>query len=398
MAVKQALAGIKIADFSWIQVAPLVTKQFAQHGATVVKVESSTKLDMQRTLPPMAGGVEGINRSGSFASPNDNKYGITLNLKHPKGLEIAQRLIAWSDVVVENFMPGTMAQMGLDYKEMQRIKKNIIMLSMSMFGQTGRYARKGGFGTQLASAVGFTELTGWPDREPITLPTALPDQVAPWYGVCAVLGALDYRRRTGKGMYIDISLYETGMTFLSQAVLDCSANGRIWSRAGNRCSYAAPHGVYPCRGNDRWCAIAVFNDREWDALCKVMMEPQWTKLDKFATFLGRKENEDELDRLVGEWTINYAAEEVMQKCQGAGIAAGVVESNKDLLDDPQLKDRHHFWMLEHPEMGVTPYDGPSFRLSRTPAEIVRPAPCLGEHNEYVCTHILNMRDEECGGN
>ena len=394
MTAKQALAGIKIADFSWIQVAPLVTKEFAHHGATVVKVESSTKTDMQRTLPPMAGSIQGVNRSGCFCAANDGKYSIALDLRQPRGLEIAKRLIAWSDIVVENFMPGAMKRMGLGYEELQKIKEDIIMLSISMFGQTGRYAKKAGFGTQLTSTVGFAELTGWPDREPITLPTALPDQLAPWYGVCAVLGALDHRRRTGKGSYIEISMFETGLTFLSEAVLDYTVNGRVWSRNGNRCSYAAPHGVYPCQGDNRWCAIAVFNDKEWEALCRVMGEPEWTKLDSFATFLGRKENEGELDRLVGEWTINFTAEEVMKRCQEAGIAAGVVESNKDFFDDPQLKDRHHFWMLEHPEMGITPYDAPSYKLSKTSAQPGMPAPCLGEHNEYVCTEILNMSDEE----
>jgi benzylsuccinate CoA-transferase BbsF subunit len=394
MVAKQALAGIKITDFSWIQVAPLVTKAFAHHGATVVKIESSTKLDMQRTLPPMAGGVEGINRSGSFASPNDNKYSIALDLKHPRGLEIAKRLVDWADVVVENFMPGAIGAMGLGYEELRKTKEDIIMLSMSMFGQTGRYARKPGFGTQLTSTVGFAELVGWPDRDPITLPTALPDQVAPWYGVCAVLGALDYRERTGKGSYIDISLYETGISFLAQAMLDYSVNERVWNRNGNHCSYAAPHGVYPCQGDNRWCTIAVFNEGEWEALCEVMGAPEWTKLDTFATFLARKDNERELDSLVGGWTVNYTPEEVMRRCQEAGIAAGVVESNKDLFDDPQLRDRRHFWMLEHPEMGVVPYDGPSFRLSRTPAEPGMPSPCLGEHNEFVCTQILDMPDEE----
>ena len=394
MAAKQALAGMKIADFSWAQVGPMTTKQFARHGATVVKVESSVNVDVQRTFPPMAGGIQGVNRSGTFSSSNGGKYSMTLDLKHSRGMETAKRLIAWSDIVVENFMPGTMKRMGLGYEELQKIKEDIIMLSISMFGQTGRYAKKAGFGTQLTSTVGFAELTGWPDREPITLATALPDQVAPWYGVCAVLGALDHRRRTGKGSYIEISMFETGLTFLSEAVLDYTVNGRVWSRNGNRCSYAAPHGVYPCQGDNRWCAIAVFNDKEWEALCRVMGEPAWTKLDSFVTFLGRKENEGELDRLVGEWTINFTAEEVMKRCQEAGIAAGVVESNKDFFDDPQLKDRHHFWMLEHPEMGITPYDAPSYRLSKTPAQPGMPAPCLGEHSDYVCTKILNMSDEE----
>jgi crotonobetainyl-CoA:carnitine CoA-transferase CaiB-like acyl-CoA transferase len=163
---------------------------------------------------------------------------------------------------------------------------------------------------------------------------------------------------------------------------------------GNSCSYAAPHAVYKCRGDERWCAISVFSDAEWKAFCQVMGNPAWTENPEFATLLGRKQNEEELNRLVEQWTTNHSAEEVMEAMQKAGVAAGLAENGEDLHKDPQLKHRHHFWMLEHPEMGVTSYDGPPFRLSKTPAELHMHGPCVGEHNEYVYTQLLGMSDEE----
>ena len=394
MSARRPLEGVKVVDFAWAVAGSATTKQLAIHGATVVKIESTTRVDVTRTYVPMAGGIKGVNRCLAFTCCNDDKYSMTLNLSHPRAMEVVEKLISWGDVVVENFSAGVMEKMGLGYEELRRIKPDIIMLRLAIQGQTGPHALQASLGNMLQSLAGFTELIGWPDRGPVPIPIALPDHIAPFYGAFAVVAALDYRNRTKKGLHIDLSQYESAVTFLGSPVLEYTANGRVRRRAGNKDDYAVPHGVYRCQGDDRWCAIAVLSNEEWKAFCQVIGEPEWTKSPKFTTSVGRKADEDELDRLIEAWTINHSAEEVMVKMQAAGVAAGVVQTNKDIHEDPQLKHRHHLWMLEHPEIGTHAYEGPSFRLSRTPAELRMPAPCLGEHTAYVCTEILGMSGEE----
>jgi crotonobetainyl-CoA:carnitine CoA-transferase CaiB-like acyl-CoA transferase len=394
MSGRRPLDGINVLDFTWMIAGPYATKQLAIHGATVVKIETRTRVDVARTYVPMAGDTKGVNRCLAFTGSNDDKYSIALNLSHPRASKILRKLIEWADVVAENFSAGVMERMGLGYEELKRIKPDIIILRMGMQGQTGPHATQSGFGTILQSLAGFTELIGWPDRDPVAIPTALPDQITPFYAAFAVVAALDYRKRTGKGLYIDLAQIESAIAFLGPAVLEYTANSRVRTRAGNRDIDAAPHAVYRCRGDDRWCAIAVFSGGAWKSFCQVIGEPQWTRSPRFATYLARKENEDELDALVEAWTVNRPAEEVMAMMQAMGVAAGVVETNRDLHEDAQLKHRHHFRMLKHPEIGTHAYEEPSFRLSKTPAELRMPAPCLGEHTAYVCTEILGMSYEE----
>ena len=394
MEKRRPLEGIKVADFSWIAAGPMVTKQLAEHGATVVKVESMTRPDILRNYIPMAGGIPGVNRCASFSAYNDSKYSIALKLSTPRGIEVAKRLIAWADIVIENFIPGTMEKWGLGYDDIRKFKPDVIMVRLSMQGQTGPRATQAGLGTMLMGPSGISEVTGWPDRDPVGIPTAYTDWIAPWYMVVAIIGALNRRKQTGKGMYIDCSQLEAGASFLSPAILDYTVNGRVQTKDGNRSPYAAPHGAYRCRGDDRWCAIATFTDDEWHSFCKVIGEPPWTKDSRFTTLIGRKKNEDELNPLVEAWTINFSPEEVMKELQAAGVAAGIVENGQDLHEDPQLKHRHHFWFLEHPEMGLHSYDGQSYRLTKTPGELTMPAPCLGQHTEYVCCEVMGMPDEE----
>lgn len=389
-----ALEGIKVADFSWIVGAPLATKMLAEHGATVVRVESIKKVDNTRATPPFKDGRAGLNRSGFFNTYNDSKYGIALDLSHPKGKDIAKKLVAWADIVIENFTPGTMKHLGLGYEEVKEIKPDVIMISISMLGQNGPYARQTGLGHMLQALGGFVSLLGWPDRMPVGFQIAYNDYPAALYAVVAVIAALEYKRKTGKGQYIDMSMLESGISFLSPAVLDYGVNGREQQVNGNRCPYAAPHAAYRCLGVDRWCAIAVFTDEEWQALCKAMGQPEWSSDARFTTLLGRKYNEDELDKLIEEWTCQHRAEEVMERIQQASVASGVVQNCRDLLYDPQLQHRRHFQSLEHHEIGAAVYCTPPFKLSKTPCQLKMPSPCLGEHSEYVCTHILGLSDEE----
>lgn len=391
---EKALAGVKIADFTWVGVGPITVKYLAEHGAEVIHIESSSRPELLRTTPPFKDGVAGINRSAYHACLNNNKYGLGLNMNHPRAKEVLERLIQWADVIAESFTPGTMAKWGLAYEDLIKVKPDIIMYSTSQQGQTGPRAKIAAYGTQLVSLSGFTYLTGWPDRDPAGPYGPYTDTIAPKLGAAAIMAALINRRRTGKGTHIDLSQFEGGLNFIAPVLLDYAVNRRIATRQGNRCPYSVPHGVYRCRGDDRWCAIVISNDQDWEKLCQVMGKPELVRDPRFITLLQRKKNEDELDRIISDWTAKLTAEEVMNLLQEADIAAGVAQTGKDLLEnDPQLAHRHFFWELEHAEIGKHNYEAPPFRLSKTPLELNKPGACLGEDTEYVCNKILGIPNE-----
>lgn len=390
----QALDSIKIADFSWFVAGPLCVRYLADYGAQVIHVETGRRVDGVRTLPPYKNNIPGINRSGYFHNYNANKLGVTLNLEHPGAREIAVRLIRWADIVAESFNPGVMESLGLGYEEVKQVKPDIIMISLSSKGQDGPHSALPAVGMHLAALSGFVEITGWPDRDPSLLYGAYTDSIAGRFGAAAVLAALDYRCRTGRGQYIDLSQYEAGVQFLIPPLLDSAANGKVLRRNGNRHSFASPHGVYRCKGDDRWCAIAVFNDEEWRAMVGAMGSPSWADEARFATVVSRKANEDDLDYLVGQWTLGHPPEKVMAGLQAVGVSAGLVATAEDLHSDPQLEARHHFRVLEHQEIGESTYDSLGSRLSRTPAELYRAAPIIGQDNYFVYTQVLGLSDDE----
>ena len=381
---KKLLEGIRVVDFTWHLTGPLTTKHLSDLGAEVIVVESRNRPGWQRGAP----------RTGSNDQYFTCKKSITLNLREPKGLELVKQLIADSDIVVENFAGGAMKRMGLAYEVLKELKPDIIMLSTSMQGQTGPYFNHPGSGHKLTSLAGFSNILGWPDREPGWL-AAYTDFIAPRYNIIAIMAALEYRERTGKGQYLDMSQYEAGIQFMAPLVLDYGVNNRTVGRIGNKSPDAAPHNAYRCLGEDRWCTIAVFTDREWQSFCEVIGNPALAEDPRFATLLARKENEEELDRLVNEWTASRSAEEVMDRMQAAGVAAGVVETGEDMMDkDPQLKHRGFFIELEYPEHGkYRTQAGTHFLLSKYTTEL-QVAPLLGEHNEYVFKEILGIPDEE----
>jgi benzylsuccinate CoA-transferase BbsF subunit len=391
---KKLFEGIKVVDLSWAAIGPLTTKTLSDFGAEVVKIENNHHPDGTRFSGPFRNNIPGVNLSGCFNQWNTGKRSILLNLATPRGVEVFMKLAAWTDVVVENFSGGTMKRMGLGYEELRKVNPGIIMLSSCMMGQTGPYAAQRGVGPLLTALSGFNHLTGWPDRLPVGPHGAYTDFIGARFATLAILAALDYRRRTGNGQYLDVSQLENSVHFVAPILLDYVVNKRVVSRMGNRSSYAAPHGAYRCRGEDRWCAIAVFTDEEWESFCKVIGNPAWTKETRFSTLLERKQNEDELNRLVEEWTINHLAEEVMIMMQAAGVAAGVLLNAEDLQEhDPQLKHRHLYWKLEHPDFGQYTAPRPGFLMSKSVYEMQR-APLQGEHNEYVLKGILGMSDEE----
>jgi len=387
--------GLRILDFSWIYTGPIVTKFLANAGAQVVKVESPRGPDDLRGYAPYRDGIPGINRSTFFAYYNDSKLGVTIDLANPKGRELATRLIQWCDVFVEAFRPGTLEKWGLSYEDVRKVKPDVIMISFTMQGQTGPNCRQPTFGAFFQSLVGFTNLVGWPDEPPMPPVGAYPDFIGPWLVLIAILSALDYRRRNGKGLHIDISQLETSLQFLAPALLDFRVNGRIQTRQGYYSGRAAPHGVYRCKGDDRWCALAVYNDKQWIALCEIIGKPELIRDQKFATVTSRMENRLALDKVVERWTVEHTAEEVMSLMQSAGIAAGVVQNGRDLLErDPQLKHREHWTLLNHPEIGEHFAEVPPYKFSSLVVKPRHGAPCLGEHNEYVCKQLLEMSDDE----
>jgi benzylsuccinate CoA-transferase BbsF subunit len=298
---------------------------------------------------------------------------------------------------MENYTPGNMEKWGLVYNELKNIKPDIIMLRQSGYGSSGPYAKLPAFGMVLGPISGLPNFIGWPGKEPLPVGvSAYTDCISPRFATAALIAALDYRNKTGKGQLLDLSQFETAIYFIMPGLLEyISAAGAFqdWQFL----SYAAPHGVYRCKGDDRWCAVAVSTDEEWMSLCKEIDKPEYIRDLRFNTSINRKKNEDELNKLIGEWTTGLTAEEVMARLQAAGVPAGIVKNTSDIYNDPQLKERNLFWKMQHSEMGLYTHLGQSFELSKTPARAYSPSPLLGEHTEYVCTRILGMSDEEFVG-
>lgn len=391
---RNALDGVRVVEFAAYAAGPCVGKYLANHGATVVHVESRQRPDGFRLqYPPYKDGVVGLNRSGCFAFFNDSKLGITLNLKAAGADAPARRLVQWADVVIENFTPGTMRRLGLHYEALRDMNPRIIMLSTCNMGQTGRRAAHPGFGTQLSSLSGFTHLTGHPGGPPQLLYGPYIDYIAVAFGGVAVLAALEHRRRTGEGQHIDLSQYETGLHFVAGALLDYQVNGRVAERDANRSPDAAPHGAYPCR-DGMWCAISCWSDAEWRRLCAVAGQPDWALDPRFSTFASRKRHEDVLDRLLAAWTADQDARALMERLQRATVHAAVVNTMRDLFSDPQLRHREVWRKQVHPELGPHHYRAPSYELSNARAEVRSPAPCLGEHNAYVYRELLGFSEQE----
>lgn len=393
MGTKGFFKGIRIADFTWIGAGTHIIEYLYHYGAETIKIESEARPDPIRYIPPFKDHKPGLERGYQYQKLSANKLGLRLNLRHPKGVEVARRLIAISDIVIDNFTAGTMEKFGLGYEDLKKVKPDIIQVSSCMQGQTGPAAGHPGSGLTLTSLTGFNYITGWPDRKPSGMYGPYTDQVTPIFAAAALMAALDYRRRTGKGQRLDLSQYEASIHFLAPMLLDYTVNGREFMRRGNKSNRAAPHGVYRCKGDDRWVAIAVYTDEEWESFCRVVGNPEWSRKPEFATLLSRTKNSDELDKRVEKWTMNRTPEEVMTQMQEAGVAAGVVLNNEDLWNDPQLKHYEAFSEFEHPEIGSCSSHRRPVDLSKMDWELRR-APLLGEHTEYVCTQLLGMSDEE----
>ena len=390
-----ALAGVRVLDFTWVHAGPSGTRVLADQGAEVIKVESGLAL-------PVVGGPTARTARGVGARENWNadKRSIALNMKNHRAVEIAKRLAAVSDVVTENFSGRVMVGWGMDYDSLRRVNPNIIMLSMSGFGRTGPWKQRVSYGQTLQAGSGFTDLTGFPWTDPSGPASAYSDAVAGMAGAQAVLLALIHRTRTGEGQLIDLSQFEALSSLLESLVLDLSVNGsnREVLRAGNRQIYGsnAPHGVYRCKGQDRWVAIAVDTDDQWRAVVAAMESPDWTAEERFGSADRRLRHSDDLDTLMEAWTEQNTAEALMHRLQGVGVAAGVVQMGADLSVDPHLRERGFFRRVPNAEGVSRTIEGAPYKLSRTPGGPVRGAPEFGGDQTYVLRDLLGMSDDELG--
>ncbi len=379
------LAGVRVADFTWVVAGPVCTRILADLGAEVVKIERPDALDF------------GDRRGGLSGSLMRGKQSVVVDLRHPGGVDVARRLALAADVVVDNFSARVMPNLGLDHDSLARDRPDIITVRMTGFGLTGPDRDQVSYGPTLQALTGYTLLMGEPDGPPAGFGYSYSDLAAGNLGALAVLAAVWRRRRTGRGMCIDLAQQEALASLLGPLLLDRVAHGGVSRATGNGSQEGAdaPHGVYPCDGTDRWLAIAVRGDAQWDALRATLGDPAWAADRRFASAAGRVRHAAELDRRIAAWTRTQDAGAAMAALQGAGVPAGRVGNARDVcVDDPQLAARGHFVDVATPEGGTVRIDGPPFLLSETPAAVRGPGPLLGEHTDAVLSRVLGCDDDE----
>jgi benzylsuccinate CoA-transferase BbsF subunit len=393
---QRPLEGIRVADFSWVWAGPFCTLQLAHLGAEVIRIETATRPCITRLLPPWPNNQPGINRSGYFNQYNQGKRSLTLNLKQPEAIEIAKKLVAKSDIVAENFAGGVMERLGFGYEVLKQIKPDLIMISLSGYGTTGPEKEHISYGPAQVPMSGLSSLTGYKDWRPMHVGISYGDPNGGLHGAFAVLCALMYRARTGKGQYLDLSQWETSTAMVAEGLLDYSMNGTQPERDGNRDAYMSPHGVFRSAGEDRWVSVAVRNESEWQRFCRVIEQPALATDPRFATLSARQQHEDALEAQVTTWTTTRSPEEATAQLQAAGIPAAPSMCNRDLSTDPHLNSRPVFVALDHPEIGKQQHVGIPWQMSKTPLAVQRPAPVLGQDTEYVLREILGYSAEEIG--
>jgi crotonobetainyl-CoA:carnitine CoA-transferase CaiB-like acyl-CoA transferase len=388
-------SGTKILELGAGAAGPVATRYFAEQGATVIRVESRERPDFLRLL--QATPSTGLDGSPMFILLNPNKRSVALNLTRAEAVALVKGLVRWADAVVENFAPGVVSRLGLDFETLRSEKPDLVMLSSSLFGQTGPQRAYPGFGGQGSAIAGFNHLTGWPDREAHGPYSTITDSLSPRFAAAALAAALLEHQRTGRGQYLDVSQIEVGIYALSETVVQCSATGLSPCRVGNHDGRAAPHAIYPCRGEDRWIAISVRDDPAWDALTAVLGKPAWAGEPALSTLAGRLAREKEIDLWIASCTREREADSLMNELQAAGVEAGVVQNFRDLLVDPQLAHREHFVRIPHPRLGELVFERAGFRLSGSPGGLNSPGPDLGADTMSILTEILGLSPEEAAG-
>ena len=383
------LDNVRVLSFGTGGVVPDFGKIMGELGADVIKIESRDNLDFMRTIGADINNIAGFNES------NRNKRSFGISLKTEQGREVIHQLIKISDIMAENFRGGVMQDLGLDYEDVRKINPNIIYISSQGFGRGGPYSNYQAYGPMLSGASGMLSLWAHPDDPyPVGSNAPIPDHIASKYVVIAAIAALDYRRRNGKGQYIHMAQTEVAANMVGEYYLDYTMNGNIPGPLGNRNPNFAPHGCYRCAGEDQWCAITVLTEEEWQSFCKAIGNPSLTGDLKFADNKSRLENENELDKLIEEWTSMRQPKEVMDILQAQGVPAGIVQRAPDSIEDPQLQHFGAVIELDHPVAGKRLYPGIPFHFSASSQLVSAPAPILGQHTDEICREVLGMTEDQ----
>jgi crotonobetainyl-CoA:carnitine CoA-transferase CaiB-like acyl-CoA transferase len=405
------LAGLRVADFCWMGVGSVATRLLADFGAEVIKIEDRIRIDTPRRLPiykdePARNFGEEVidadpNRGGLFNNYCRNKLGVTINMRTPRGRALAEQLISHSSVVSENFAPGVMERWGLTYERLRELRPDVIYARMSGYGHSGPHAHYRSYGPVVQAVSGLSYISGLPGREPSGWGLSYMDNQAAYYNSTALLMAIYRRMQTGEGTEIDVSAIETGINLVGPVLLDVAVNGHTTRRpdfpTGNRLEWphAAPHGVYPARGDDRWIAIAVFDEQQWAALVAALGSPEWTADPRFADQERRFANRDPLDEHLAAWTREWDRHALTEHLQSAGVPAGAVQNAQDLNErDPQVAARDVFFEMDHPVIGPARFEGNPIHFTETAADNWRSAPLLGEDNAYVYQEVLGISAAE----
>lgn len=389
------LQDVRITDFSQLITGPLAAGLLALMGAEVIKVESQKRLDITRELI-FADGIPGINR-GMFNSLNLNKKSCTLDLSHPRGIELAKELVKVSNIVVEGFGYGVMERLGLSYSTLKEINPGLIYLSISGTGRTGPHKEYRCFGHTIHAYSGLTAQIGYQGEEPRGSNTTYTDPLTGLTGAFALMVALEYQRKTGKGQFIDMAMNEITLAQLPRTIIDATMNQRERGPQGNVEDTCAPHNCYPCKGDDKWVAVAITNESEWQAFCQAAGHTEWVINERFSDKYRRWQNRELLDKLIAGWTENYTPLEVTDLLQRAGVPAGPCLNIEEFINDPHLIEREFFIEPDHPEVGRRVVAGKPWIISNLPKSEIRHAPLLGEHNEYVFRELLGLLPEEMEG-
>jgi crotonobetainyl-CoA:carnitine CoA-transferase CaiB-like acyl-CoA transferase len=390
-----ALAGVRVLELGSGAAGPVATRYFVEHGAEVIRIESRKAPDFLRVLFLTPENKLGVDGSPMFLLLNPDKRSFSVDLSKPEGVALVRRLaLEWADVVSENFAPGPIDRWGLDHASLARERPELVMVSACLFGQTGPQRHYPGFGGQGSALAGFNHVTGWPDREAHGPAHTITDSLSPRFVALAIASALWESRRTGRGRYVDLAQVEAGVYVQSEAIARASALGDVIMRHGNRDEQMAPHGVYPCRGDDRWIAISVDSDAAWQKLRAALGDPAWARDPELARAASRLARADLLDARLADWTRDQDAAALAERLQAQGVEAGLVAAEQDLLDDPQLAARGHFVPVPHAELGPLLVERSGFRLSASPGGLRRPGPRLGEHTDAILREILGLGDAE----
>lgn len=399
--VAGALAGVRVVDFSRIWAGPHATKLLADMGAEVIKVESVRAWDPHRmivgsgNLPDGEQGADPWNRSGWFNTLHMSKYGVTAEMRHPKGRAIVEELVSVSDVVIENFRAGLMERRGLGYERLRAIRPDLVMVSMPAFGSRGPWRDFIQYGIGQEQLGGISAMNGYREEAaPVKSGVNFGDPISGAHAAGAVLAALTRRRRTGQGAFIDVSQLESSVMTIGEHLVGYQMNGRQVANRGNRHPTYAPHGAYPCKGVDEWVAIAVADDAEWGRLCEGMGMAGLADDVAYRDMLSRRRNQDGLDGVIAGWTKGRSAGEAMGALQAAGVSAMAVMTGEGIFNDPHYQARGLLELVEHPSCGPYFMPGVAWKMSATPGGVRWHAPRLGEHNEAVFGGLLGMSADE----